>query len=162
MNWFAKIAVLILITSLVLNSCKKQVCDDPVPFIEFKEFIQKTDKSAKLVLNFRDCNGDIGLTQADTVEPYKFNLYMEYYELQNGTWVNLVPLIPYYYRIPVLLKDGREDNTEGEIEVTIPTYYRPNTPSYSFDTIKFEVKILDQALNESNIVETNLIIKPSN
>ncbi|MBL4625172.1 MAG: hypothetical protein JKY42_08555 [Flavobacteriales bacterium] len=160
MKWFSKIGVLAAITSVIITSCTKTQCNEDIPAIEFSSFEQFDDNTAKLIITFKDCNGDIGLNQADSVDPYKYNLFMEYYEKQNGTWVNLAPLIPYYYRIPVLY-DGSDNVIEGDVELTMASYYKPKQYS-PYDTIKFSIHILDRGLNESNVVETEEIIKPDN
>jgi len=158
MKLFSKIGVLTTIASVIIVSCTKTTCNEDIPAIEFSEFEQSDDNTAKLIVTFKDCNGDIGLNQADSIDPaYQYNLFMEYYEKQNGTWVNLKPLIPYYYRIPVLY-DGSGNPIEGDIEITMASYFNPNS---EFDTIKYEIYILDRALNESNTVETREIIKPT-
>ncbi|MBL4651396.1 MAG: hypothetical protein JKY53_00825 [Flavobacteriales bacterium] len=158
MEWFSKIGVLTAITSVIITSCTKTTCNEDIPTIGFSAFEQFDDNTAKLVITFKDCNGDIGLNQADSIDPaYQYNLFMEYYEKQNGNWVNLKPLIPYYYRIPVLY-DGSGNSIEGDIEITMGSYFNPNS---GFDTIKYEIYILDRALNKSNAVETGDIIKPT-
>ena len=83
---------------------------------------------------------------------------MEYFEKQNGTWANINPVIPYYYRIPILY-NGSDDSVEGDIEISMASYYNPYS---DYDTIKFQIHIMDRALNKSNIVETSEIITPSN
>lgn len=128
-----------------------------MPEIEFKEFEQYTD-SAKLVISFIDCDGDIGLTQSDTSGDYKYNLYLEYFELQNGVWTHLEPIEPFYYRIPMLKKDSKEEVLQGDIEVMITPYYYNRFSN--FDTLRYEVKLVDRSLNESNVVMTRTIIAP--
>jgi len=158
MKWFSKIVVLTAITSVILSSCTKTSCNEDVPTIEFSKFEQFDDKTAKLIVTFKDCNGDIGLNQADSIEPFQYNFFMEYFEKQNGAWVNIKPLIPYYYRIPILY-DGSDESVEGDIEISLASYYNPYS---NYDTIKFQIHIMDRALNESNLVETSEIITPAN
>ena len=50
--------------------------------IEFSKFEQFDDKTATLIVTFKDCNGDIGLNQADSIEPFQYNFFMEYFEKQ--------------------------------------------------------------------------------
>ena len=140
-----------------MSSCTKTSCNEDVPTIEFSKFEQFEDKTAKLIVTFKDCNGDIGLNQADSIEPFQYNFFMEYFEKQNGAWVNIKPIIPYYYRIPILY-DGSNESVEGDIEISLASYYNPYS---DYDTIKFQIYITDRALNESNIVETSEIITPT-
>lgn len=153
----SKITVIFILLCVIVSSCTKRSCDNDVPAIVFSNFTQFSDNSAKLILNFKDCNGDIGLSQADTVDPFQFNLFMELFELQNGEWIKQTPLIPFYYRIPELTERGEEDVIEGDIEITMPSYFNPNS---SYDTLRFEVFVMDKALNQSNTVVTRDIIKP--
>jgi hypothetical protein len=158
MQWFPKIIVILVLTTVILFSCTKKECDGDIPTIQFLRFEQFEGDSAKMVIGFNDCNGDIGLGQGDSIEPYKYNLYMRYFEKQNGSWIELTPLIPYNYRIPVLY-DGTEDAIEGDIEISMKSYYNPTS---GFDTIKYQLYITDRMLNESNTVETTEILKPIN
>ncbi len=138
-------------------ACRKDRCENPIPQIEYKDFIKYTD-SAKLVISFIDCDGDIGLTQEDTTEDYQYNLFLEYYEKQEGKWVKIEPLVPFYYRIPLLNESGTEEMLQGDIEVVIKPYYYNRFSNY--DTLRYSVMLKDRALHESNIIYTPEIIKP--
>lgn len=140
---------------LIFSACQEKKCKDPVPYIEFVAFEQKADSAAKLTIYFKDCDGDIGLKQSDTAAPYDYNLFLEYYEKQNGSWVHVEPRFPFYYRIPMLAGRTPYDLKEGEIMIDMGLYYNPFS---SFDTIKYAIMLKDRALNESNSVETDEIV----
>jgi hypothetical protein len=164
----AKIGIGIGLTAalcFLLTSCLDKTEFPIEPAILFKEFTTSGD-SGILVISFTDGDGDIGLNDHDTVAPYDlatgayYNLLLDYYEKQNGVWVNMTDSLPlpFYYRVPVITPTGQNTALEGEIAVDlIPTYYNPFS---QFDTIKFSVQLLDRALNESNVVETDEIISP--
>mgnify|MGYP001043550999 CR=1 FL=1 len=154
-----------VILVFLLSACLKKSEFPLEPIIAFKEFTASGD-SGHLVITFTDGDGDIGLADGDTNPPYDladgdyYNLLLDYYELQDGTWVNITDSLPlpYYYRVPVITPSGQNKALEGEIAVDlVPTYYNPFS---NYDTIKFSVQLLDRALNRSNIVETDEIIVP--
>ncbi|MDZ4824636.1 MAG: hypothetical protein SH856_14355 [Flavobacteriales bacterium] len=160
------------LTALSLVSCLKPNEFPDEPALEFGEFLRYSDDSAKLILNFTDGDGNFGLTAADTSGTYcsqcmaYYNLYCEYYELQNGQWVHL-PLIPFlpfnqiafYYRVPWVMPTGQEKAQQGELEITMRGNYGYWLES-EFDTARFEIHIVDRSLNESNVVRTPAFIKP--
>jgi hypothetical protein len=150
---------------LLITTCEKQQCDVTAPSIEFLSFDKNNDSTATLKISFEDCDRDIGLSPADTLSPYDidgdyyYNLWLDYYELQDGEWVLRDDFFPQFrYRIPRL--SGQEvinRSMVGEIQVDLePIYYLLFSP---YDTIKFEVTLVDRALNESNKVMTPVIIK---
>lgn len=133
----------------------------PEPTIEFVSFEQLGD-SASLVFSFEDGDGDIGLAEADTTgsfapgEPFHFNLFIEYFEMQNGDWVQINLPLPYRYRIPVITPTGQNKLLEGEIAVALAPF--PTDPNTPHDTVKYSVQLADRALNLSNLVETGTIV----
>ncbi len=157
-----------LITSIGLFSCLDPVVYPAEPIIEFKEFLTYPD-SARLNIDFTDGDGNVGLDQSDTTGNfcptdcyYHYNLFLEYYEKQNGEWVHL-PIdytdpsqIPFYYRVPRVDPTGQNPALVGEISLEMPVYFSPS----EFDTCKFEILLVDRSLNHSNTVETGMFIKP--
>lgn len=171
MRYTPNIVVLLVFAIILFAACEKKECSNPVPEITFKSFDQFGDGTAQLTLGFIDCDGDIGLTQADTTPPYDKNLFLDYYEKHNGEWeyIYLISQIKdstgqlvndtnyLHYRIPSLEKTTPYDLKEGEIILDMPFYF---SRKRNADTIKFTVMLKDYALNESNIVETREIIVP--
>ncbi len=145
-------------------ACKDPDCENTIPEISFESFQVFDNSTAQLNLSFYDCDGDVGLTDADTLAPYNiesdyyFNLKLTYLEKQNGVWIRFDSLTPpFHYRIPLLNENGSGPTLEGTISVKLePIYY---VPVGNFDTIKFEAQLIDRALNKSNIVQTNEILK---
>lgn len=145
-------------------SCLKQKEFPTTPAITYNNFTkyinaQGNDSAAVLSISYTDGDGDIGLSQGDTVAPYTgtyyYNCFLEYYEKQNGVWIKPNIPVPFYYRIPPLLQDGQKA-VEGDINVYLPyPYFSPVSP---YDTIKFSIKIADRQLHESNVVETPEIV----
>lgn len=157
-----KLLFIALIAAILLPSCLKSDEFPIEPRVTFKDFIQYND-SARIVFDFTDGDGDIGLNARDTfppydVEPYYYNLFLDYHKLNNGTWEEVDLLLPLYYRVPVITPSGQNKVLEGEIDVLLFPY--PTLPNTTGDTIKYTIKLVDQALHESNVAETGNIIVP--
>ncbi|HEX2616533.1 MAG TPA: hypothetical protein VHL57_03270, partial [Flavobacteriales bacterium] len=129
--------------------------------ITFKEFKQFAD-SASVVISFTDGDGDIGLDQSDTLGDFApghlffHNLFVDYYQWQNGAWVLQDFTLPLYYRIPVITPTGQNKALEGDIAVALKPY--PVLPGSEGDSIRLNVRIADRALHMSNEVESGTIV----
>ena len=149
-------------------SCLKPQEFPPEPEIAFKDFVILSD-SAKLTVTFQDGDGDIGLSESDTLPPYDtssiyhYNLFAQYWEKKDGLgWVQATDItgepIEFRYRTPIITPTGQNKALKGEIEMTLePFYYLLG--SQDSDTIKYRVMLVDRALNESNWVESNVIYR---
>jgi hypothetical protein len=157
------LAVLLVI---VASSCleREKLPDEPI--LHSHRFITSAD-SAVLYLDFTDGNGDFGLDEPDTSGVFsdclrRYNLYAEYYELENGVWVweQLDPCDggssqPFYFRVPWAKPTGQDQTQEGIIEMVFSSWYLPSDN----DTMKFIIKIVDRSMNESNEVEVGPYVK---
>ncbi len=166
-NW-----IWVLIILLVASSCKKYEEFPPEPQIEFLDFVilrdlQRIDQRGVLRIGYTDGDGNIGLYDYDTVAPYDYNLFIKYFELQNGVFKEIFLVTTTHIddsvvydtatfngRIPILTPVGKNKAIRGEIEDTLFV----NNPLSNFDTIKFEAYIVDRDLNKSNTIETPPII----
>lgn len=153
-----------------MHACIKEEEYPPEPQIRFEQFLilgndTTIDERGVLVFSFTDGDGDIGLSSQDTTEPYKYNLFITYYEQRNGTFEEVFltiynpeseqeDTITFNARIPMLLDKGVEKPISGRLEDTLFI----NNYSSPFDTIRFEAYILDRALNKSNTIQTPPII----
>lgn len=151
------IGLVIFSSIVVLSSCLKKETASVIPFIEFKDFIANKD-TADLYINFTDGDGDIGLTQNDTVAPNNYNCFISYIEKQKGVWVKRVLPFDFNYRVPVINTSSKKKTIKGVIKISIKPYYYD--PFSKFDTIKYEIYIVDKALNKSNVISTREIITP--
>ncbi len=156
---------ILLFFGMAMNFCYKPEDYPDEPKLEFKSFEKAEDGDRGfLTVSFTDGDGNVGLEEDDTTgkfspdSRYHNNLFLEYYEKQEGTWTHRELEPPFHYRIPPLEPEGASKALEGDIEVELePTYYDPNS---SYDTIKYKVILADRDLNESNEVETDPIITP--
>jgi hypothetical protein len=149
--------LLLFFTLSLCSSCLKKEDISPIPLIAFKDFVANKD-TANLYINFTDGDGDIGLTQNDTTPPNNYNCFISYIEKQNGVWVKRDLPIEFNYRIPMVNTSNKKKSIKGEIKIAIKPYYYD--PFSLFDTIKYELYIMDRALNKSNIISTPEIITP--
>lgn len=150
------IQIIATIICINLMSCTIEQCEEDVPVIEIVDLITTGD-TAQLTISFKDCDGDLGLHPWDTAAPYEYNLFLEYFEYKKGEWNKVGPLLtPYYYRIPKLENSSNSTVVEGEMDIHLIPYY---LPGFS-DTLKYELFIVDSALNKSNVLETPILIAP--
>lgn len=148
---------LFLSLTFAFAACLKKQTASPIPAIEFKDFKANKD-TANLFINFTDGDGNIGLTQSDTVPPNNYNCFISYLEKQNGIWVKRQLPLDFNYRIPVVNTSSKKKTIKGEIKIALKPYYYD--PFSAFDTIKYEIYILDNDLNKSNVITTPEIITP--
>ena len=146
----------------VFYSCKKENVYPIEPAI-----LMATDQvylnPSTITISFTDGDGDVGLTDADTVSPYNedpinfnkyyYNLLLYYYVLDDSVWVATELAVPYYYRVPNLTPTGQNKSLKGEIEITI------TLPINRPDSIRFHIELIDRALHSSNILTTPVFYK---
>ena len=160
---------------LFLSSCLKTVSYPVEPMISNPRYVTYPD-SCVVTFAFTDGDGDIGFRESDKNEVpfnndssfYFYNLYLSYYEYQNGQWVlgkaGVVGNPPYSkdsinfpFQIDNITPQGKNKAIKGDISVTInPVYFNPISPSN--DSIMYKIILIDRALHISNILETGLIL----
>jgi hypothetical protein len=161
----AKISLMILFPLLAgLTGCIKEEQYPLKPAIEFGSVKALKDVSGKdstlfVTISYTDGDGNIGLPSSDTVEPYKYNYYMNFYQYINKKLVEFEPVeeaITFDARIPVLTPAGKNKNIKGDITRSFQIYFARQL--LQSDTIAFEIYIKDRTLFESNVVMTPLIV----
>jgi hypothetical protein len=172
MKLFNKHSVTIFLFIFVFVSCTQKEEFPIEPSIEYVSFLKIYNPSQELFdrgvlkISFKDGDGDIGLHDYETQEPYDYNFIITYFEIQNGEEVEVIPSwynpltdsIEYFNfnaRIPILTPSGANKSIKGEIEDTLFIY----NYSSPYDTIRFEAYILDRALHQSNTVSTPWFIR---
>ncbi len=159
MKAFSKIAFILVLISL-LFACKKSDQFSEIPYLEFRKHQLKDSvdalgniaKICELHLYFTDGDGDIGLFDEDTIAPFDYNLFVNYFEMQNDSLQQINVSPPFHIRIPNLTPSGQNKSLKVNLKYDVDVTYRNS------DTIKFELKLFDRALNESDWVGTGLII----
>ena len=159
MKAFSKIAFILVLISL-LFACKKSEQFSDNPYLEFRKYQLKDSvdalgniaKICELHLYFTDGDGDIGLFDEDTIAPFDYNLFVNYFETQNDSLQQINVSPPFHIRIPNLTPSGQNKSLKVNLKYDVDVTYRNS------DTIKFELKLFDRALNESDWVGSGLII----
>ncbi|MCB0477126.1 MAG: hypothetical protein R2799_04160 [Crocinitomicaceae bacterium] len=161
---FTILAILVLL----LPSCFDNPNYPDEPVLTYHSFTIEGD-SADLSVDFTDGNGDIGLSESETQAPYNvgsyyyYNLYVQYWEKHDVLgWIPGKDLngdsIIFKYRIDRILDGNKEKALKGNISVSIePIFYNPTSPNS--DTIKYRIQLIDRALNKSDWVFTDPIIR---
>ena len=163
-----RFGVMIFLSSL-LFACSDKDTNSNVPSLEFlDQFVVSTDAGydslIELHIEYRDNNGDIGLSESDTTGPFKFgeyafyNLWCTMYVRENGKWVK--PLSPFnpkdtiflHERFPNITPTTENKRLMGEIALYIPA--RPL--ELRRDSVRFEIQLWDRALNKSNLLKSNV------
>jgi hypothetical protein len=152
-----RVGILLLIVSTSLTAClkKNDLPDEPRLTSARMEF---GSEGATMYLGFTDGDGNFGLEDGDSTGVFaecirKWNLYADYYELENGVWVLSDETdacadpnnVGFNYRVPWVKPTGQDQTQEGEIKIEMGSWYLQS----DFDTIKFEVRIVDRSMNES-------------
>lgn len=151
---------------MVVSSCFKSEEFPLEPVISDPSVVVQGD-SAIVTFAFTDGDADLGLSPGDTLgihapsSYYYNNIYLDYYEKDDALgWVPGLDLsgdtIRFAYRIKPIVISENTQGIKGTIDVTIEDYKNPF--STQSDTIKFSIKLIDRALNESNVIETGEVI----
>lgn len=159
---FPKVALLWMGLALLAAGCLKHEKFPVEPAIEFKSFEQFGD-SASLVISFTDGDGDIGLNDGDNASPFDTastfynNLFLEYFELQEGVWTPVD--LPIRYRIRRITPTGQNKALEGEIAIAMQGF-PSNFALLDSGQVRYSIQLVDRALHMSNVVQTNGIAVP--
>ena len=161
MNASSKIILFIVLLTLFF-ACKKREEFSDIPYLEFIKYEIKDSidalgnitKLCELHLFFTDGDGDIGLFEEDTIAPFDYNLFVNYFEMKNNSLQQIIDTLnpPYHVRISNLTPTGQNKSLKVDMKYDVDITYRNS------DTIKFELKLFDRALNESEWVSSSLII----
>ena len=175
------IGLLFLVLAVV--ACQKPVEYPIEPRIEYQGFTYLFNADSTfsgqgiLFFTYTDGDGDLGLDETDTISPFGFhdahyyNMVVDYLKCVNGQFVKTPLLSPHVPTSPedtlVLydtvtfnarfkrLRDSEEPKAiSGTMDYTL-TVQNPLSPN---DTVMFEIRILDRALHESNVIQTEPII----
>lgn len=149
-----------LLLLFVATCCRPQEKYPVEPAIEFVSLEaiadEENDKDVRLTFKFQDGDGDIGLNETDLYFPFDtgsvfyYNCFISYFEKQNGEFVEVELPMTLNMRIP-RLSEQSEESIEGEIYLDL---YAKN-PFSRYDTIRYELFIVDRKLNYSNTITTS-------
>ncbi len=162
--------------ALAVLSCQKPVEYPIEPKIAYEGFtyLMNPDSTFSgqgiISFSYTDGDGDLGLNEADTMPPFGlhdahyYNMVVDYLKCVNGEFVKM-PLLSWNVQTQTYdtisfnarfkrLRDSEEPKAiSGTMDYTL-IVQNPLSPN---DTIKFEIRILDRALHESNVIQTDAI-----
>ena len=166
----------LLFLALVVCACQKPVEYPVEPKIAYEGFtyLMNPDSTFSgegvISLSFTDGDGDLGLDDADTLPPFGFNdahyynMLVDYMKCVNGEFVK-TPLLNWNAQTQsydtmsfnTRFKRVRDSEEPKAISGTIDYTLMVQNPFSPNDTVKFEIRILDRALHESNVIQTEPI-----
>ena len=154
-----KALIPIIILSIAVSGCLKSNDYPPEPVIKFLSYTYKDSVDdlgnpshmGLLTISFTDGDGDMGLAQSDTAAPFDNNLYVNRVGIDGGVEQ---PPVELKFRIPYITPKGQIKALTGEMDVELDLI--PVLVSY--DTLFYELYILDRALNQSNTITTEQIV----
>lgn len=161
MNPVKKFLLPALCMGLFGSGCTKEPVYPIEPLITYVSFTKVQNYSGKdekgiLKINFTDGDGDIGLNDYDIDPPYDtasmyyYNFFITYFEKQHGEYVAVDLPLSNNARIPLVPPATEGLPLTGDIDVELYI----NNPFSTFDTIRFDVFIVDRALHHSNSIST--------
>lgn len=166
----------LLFLALAVLSCQKPVEYPIEPHIKYEGFTYLINADSTfsgegvISFSYTDGDGDLGLNDSDTLPPFGlhdahyYNMVVDYLKCVNGEFVKM-PLLSWnvqtqsYDTISFNARFKRLCNSEepkaisGTMDYTL-IVQNPLSPD---DTVKFEIRILDRALHESNVIQTDAI-----
>lgn len=158
-----KKATLFILLIATLSSCLKKQDFPNRPALTFVAVLaatQPADSLGVIRFTFTDGDGDLGLNPGDTLnefapgQPYYYNLFARYFEKRNGQYVEWMPPEPLFHaRFKRLASEGGSGALEGEMDYGFAG--RDGSP---YDTIRYEIYIVDRALQHSDTIVTPDII----
>ncbi|MCR5660281.1 MAG: hypothetical protein K6G25_13270 [Bacteroidales bacterium] len=171
-----------LLLVLAVYSCQKPVEYPIEPRITYEGFTYLIDSDSTFTgegiisFSYTDGDGDLGLDDSDTVPPFGFNdahyynMVIDYLRCVNGVFVKtplLSPHVPAHPGDTLVLFDTvtfnarfkrlRDSEEPKAISGTMNYKLTVKNPLSPNDTVKFEIHILDRALHESNMIQTDPI-----
>jgi len=164
--------LVILFAIVIAVGCKKENTTPQPPVITFLAAQFSADKSASIIkFEFFDANGDLGLQQEENNGEQQYNIFVDYYEKENGAWILKSPIIAQIpdldepsgfrsdttitnLRFPFLEnEDGSSLTGEAQIELFYNNFIQPLA-----DTFRYEIYINDRAFQKSNTIVTEEMI----
>jgi hypothetical protein len=118
------------------------------------------DSIIRLVVQYEDGDGDIGIRDDDTLSLPDF--HVQFFHIKNGIELPfIIPLttdtLHFNQRLPYVTPSGKNKGIKGNITLRIPsTPY----PEFKPDSVRFYMQLFDRKGNSSNLLSTpTLFIK---
>ncbi|MFN8166903.1 MAG: hypothetical protein U0X76_12275 [Bacteroidia bacterium] len=161
--------IAVLLTGLVISSCKKPDEYPVVPSIDYKSMIvlhdaNGYDGSIDVTIGLTDGDGDIGYYPResglndpifdDPSSEYYTNFKVETYHKIMGVWT--LDTVDISARIPYLTPEGSNKALKCEVRRNLPI-----RPSLNLDTFYYKIFIYDRGLHQSNTITTPEVVLTS-
>lgn len=142
---------LISISICIFSACEKEEVTiiSNVPEIELisisSDTITEFEEALNIRISYKDGNGDLGFEETD-----RFALFVRDIRLEEFDGFYLGPILPPTEVAPII----------GELNVEFPDLFIFGNSD--FEVTRFEIKVIDRAMNESNLLITEdiIIVKP--
>lgn len=156
-------SIILILLIIPFSGCPDIEVIPEIPEIEFLSFTITEDTDdlgndilrGELIFTFQDGDGDIGLSEPDTIIPgdsTQYNLFFTMYKKDKGAYIELDENelgAPLFYRIPYIEpREGQNKILRGEIKIDF------EYPSVKYDTIRYDFFITDRLLHKSNVEST--------
>lgn len=129
-------------------------------------------------VRLRDGDGNVGLNPSDTAEPFQPFIMIDgeniVNEKRNNYIVNLYRKVDGEFVLFEFDSEGfviegtiprlKDDDENGPVEADLDYSFVIRSSTYEFrnDTVRFDVKVLDRDLNESNTIVTDTLVINTN
>ncbi len=161
---------------LTLAACIKEPGFSDVPSILALPFehriLSSPDRLGNRVLRdsvvfqvaFQDGDGDLGITsdeysgKGDPKLKGLNNYIVRVLRKTGAAYKEVFPTVSYSSFFPPLKPDGKRGPIEGTLRFSQTFYQDFTKPQQNKDTLKFQIKIIDRALHESNVIETDTVM----
>ena len=131
---------------LLLIGCNKEddITYSNVPVIELvglsNDTIRQYEDVLTIRISYKDGDGDIGFE-----DPQQYALYVRDVRLAAFDGFYVGPLAPPDVSVPI----------QGELTIEFPSLFLFGNGAV--ENTKFEIKMIDRAVNESNVIETDFV-----
>ena len=166
----------LLLVAMAAVSCQKPVEYPIEPKIAYEGFtyLMNPDSTFSgegiISFSYTDGDGDLGLDDTDTLSPFGYNdahyynMLVDYLKCVNGVFVK-TPLLSWNAQTQsydtvsfnARFKRLRDSENPKAISGTMEYKLTVQNPFSPDDTVKFEIRVLDRALHESNVIQTEAI-----
>ena len=140
-------SVLYCAAFFLLTACNKE--EDDISYADIPEIqlisishdtIRQYEDALVIRISYKDGNGDIGFE-----DPQDYALFVRDIRLQNFDGFYVGPLAPPDANVPI----------QGELTIEFPSLFLFGNGA--LEQTRFEIKMIDRAGNESNLVETDIV-----
>ena len=146
----------LLFMALTMLACQKPVEYPIEPKIAYEGFTYLFDPDSTfsgegiISFTYTDGDGDLGLDDSDTLPPFGPHAHVPTNPADTLVLFDTVTFNARFHRL-------RDNDDPKAISGTMDYRLTVQNPFSPNDTIKFEIRILDRALHESNTIQTEAI-----